>query len=80
VIPRDLFAEVIVGVGTMIGEHCTLGCPKEARLLEASPAPVDHAHGDRLSTCGDVRDFEPCGLVHVRSVSGHQPPLPAGHR
>ncbi|WP_329243042.1 acetyl/acyl transferase [Actinoallomurus sp. NBC_01490] len=35
-IPRELFAEVIIGVGTMIGEQCTLGCPKEARLLERS--------------------------------------------
>jgi acetyltransferase-like isoleucine patch superfamily enzyme len=39
VISRDLFARVVVGADTVIGEHCTLGYPKEARLRERSTSP-----------------------------------------
>lgn len=38
-IPRDLFARVMVGADTVIGENCTLGYPKEARLRDRTAGP-----------------------------------------
>lgn len=42
------YGQVITGVGTRLGEHCVLGCPKEARLRAADPGQTSPLRiGDR---------------------------------
>jgi acetyltransferase-like isoleucine patch superfamily enzyme len=56
---RELFAQVITGADTVIGEHCTLGFPKEARIRERSATPGEAVEiGERCLIFNQVVLYE----------------------
>jgi acetyltransferase-like isoleucine patch superfamily enzyme len=46
VTPRSLYARVTVAASSIVGEHCTLGCPKEERLRAEQDRPGSAGCGE----------------------------------
>jgi acetyltransferase-like isoleucine patch superfamily enzyme len=44
---HSLYGRMSVGQGTVIGEYCVLGCPKEARLRDPSAGEAAPVVGER---------------------------------